>query len=217
MSREPFENICDSNCSNKSLLNFFYTTQTPAERRSCDLGGNSITSPQKRTRNNSEAAAEASPRKSSRLASAVPVEASPRKSTRVTSTPQKTDPTLSSPRKHTRMTNVDTSEGSPRKSSRLENISQKDASKTESPRKAAKPIISTPTSRPAKCDTPKKTAKDQTTAQQSKQKTAKTENNTPRKTAGVKRKIPQVSQRHEDLLNQKCIDNTHSDLNIHLC
>ncbi|RXN22590.1 leucine-rich repeat and WD repeat-containing 1 [Labeo rohita] len=165
--------------------------ETPAERRSCDLGGNSITSPQKRTRNNSEAAAEASPRKSSRLASAVPVEASPRKSTRVTSTPQKTDPTLSSPRKHTRMTNVDTSEGSPRKSSRLENISQKDASKTESPRKAAKPIISTPTSRPAKCDTPKKTAKDQTTAQQSKQKTAKTENNTPRKTAGVKRKIPQ--------------------------
>ncbi|KAL1274570.1 hypothetical protein QQF64_027384 [Cirrhinus molitorella] len=164
--------------------------EAPTEKRTHDLGGNSITSPQKRTRNNSEVAAEASPRKSSRLTSAASDEASPRKSTRV-STPQKTDPTLSSPRKHTRMTNVDTPEGSPRKSSRLENISQKGASKTESPRKATKSIISTPTSRPAKCESPRKAAKDQTTAQQSKQKTAKTENNTPRKTASAKRKVSQ--------------------------
>lgn len=170
---------------------FFYTTQTPAERRTRDLGGNSIVSPQKRIRNNSEVVTEASPRKSSRLASAAPVEASPRKSKRVTSTPQKTDPMMSSPRKHARMTNVGTPEGSPRKSSRLEN-----ASKTESPRRAAKSVISTPTSRPAKGESPRKTAKDQTTSQQSKQKTAKTENNTPRKTAGAKLKVPQVSQRH---------------------
>ncbi|XP_026108932.1 leucine-rich repeat and WD repeat-containing protein 1 isoform X1 [Carassius auratus] len=160
--------------------------ETRTERKTRDLGGNSITSPQKRTRNNSEVAAEASPRKSSRLASAAPVEASPRKSTRVTSTPQKAGPIMSSPRKHTRMTNAGTPEGSPRKSSRLEN-----AGKTESPRKAAKSVISTPTSRPAKDETPRKTAKDQTTSQQSKLKTAKTENNTPRKTASAKLKVPQ--------------------------
>ncbi|XP_058632463.1 leucine-rich repeat and WD repeat-containing protein 1 isoform X2 [Onychostoma macrolepis] len=164
--------------------------EAPAERRTCDLGGNSITSPQKRTRNNSEVAAEASPRKSSRLASASPVETSPRKSTRVMSTPQKTDPVMS-PRKQARMTNVDTPECSPRKSSRLENISQKGANKVESPRKAAKSIISTPTSRPAKCESLRKTVEDQTTAQQSKQKTAKTETDTPRKTARTKLKIPQ--------------------------
>ncbi|XP_073697317.1 leucine-rich repeat and WD repeat-containing protein 1 [Garra rufa] len=166
------------------------TTPTK-ENETCDTVGSSITSPQKRTRNNSEAAAEASPRKSSRFASAAPVDASPRKSTRVMSTPQKTDPTLSSPRKQARMTKVDTPEGSPRKSSRLENISQKGASKTESPRKTTKPIISTPTSRPAKCESPRKTAKDQTTAQQNKQKTAKTENITSRKTASAKLKVPQ--------------------------
>uniref|UniRef100_A0A8C2C8W8 Leucine-rich repeat and WD repeat-containing protein 1 n=1 Tax=Cyprinus carpio TaxID=7962 RepID=A0A8C2C8W8_CYPCA len=160
--------------------------ETPAERRTRDLGGNSIVSPQKRIRNNSEVVTEASPRKSSRLASAAPVEASPRKSKRVTSTPQKTDPMMSSPRKHARMTNVGTPEGSPRKSSRLEN-----ASKTESPRRAAKSVISTPTSRPAKGESPRKTTKDQTTSQQSKQKTAKTENNTPRKTAGAKLKVTQ--------------------------
>uniref|UniRef100_A0A673JDI0 Leucine-rich repeat and WD repeat-containing protein 1 n=1 Tax=Sinocyclocheilus rhinocerous TaxID=307959 RepID=A0A673JDI0_9TELE len=145
---------------------------------------------QKRTRKNSEVAAEASPRKSNRLANAAPVEASPQKSTRVMSTPQKTDPIMPSPRKHARMTSVDTPEGSPRKSSRLENISQKGASKAESPRKAAKSIISTPTSRPTKCESPRKTAKDQTTAQQSKQKTAKTETETPRKTARAKLKVP---------------------------
>ncbi len=141
-------------------------------------------------------AAEASPRKPSRLASAAPVEASPRKSTRAMKTPQKTDPIMTpSPRKQARMTNVDTPECSPRKSSRLENISQKGASKVESPRKAAKSIISTPTSRPAKCESPRKTAKDQTTAQQSKQKTSKTETDTPRKTARTKLRVPQVSQR----------------------
>ncbi|XP_039518441.1 leucine-rich repeat and WD repeat-containing protein 1 isoform X2 [Pimephales promelas] len=151
--------------------------ETPTGRKTRDLGGNGITSPQKRTRNNTEVSAEASPRKSSRLASAAPAEASPR-----THTPQKTDPILSSPRKHPRMTRMDTPEGSPRKSSRLENISQKVVCKTESPRKASKrPDISTPTSRPAK------TAKDQTTAHQSKQTTA----NTPRKTARIKPHVPQ--------------------------
>ncbi|XP_077062675.1 leucine-rich repeat and WD repeat-containing protein 1 [Siphateles boraxobius] len=162
--------------------------ETPTRRKTRDLGGNSSTSPQKRTRNNTEVSAEASPRKSSRLASAAPVEASPRKSTRVLSTPQKTDPILSSPRKHARMTSMDTPEGSPRKSSRLENISHKVVSKTESPRKASKrPDISTPTSRPVKSESPMKTAKDQTTAQQSKQTTA----NTPRKTTRVKLRVPQ--------------------------
>ncbi|KAK9974091.1 hypothetical protein ABG768_022200 [Culter alburnus] len=164
------------------------TDITPTKENETDLGGNSVTSPQKRTRNNTEVSAEASPRKSSRLASAAPAEPSPRKSTRVPSTPQKTDPILSSPRKHARMTNVDTLEGSPRKSSRLENISQKVVSKTESPRKASKsPGISMPTSRPAKCESPRKTAKDQTTAQQSKQTTA----DTPRKTTRVKLRVPQ--------------------------
>lgn len=190
VSREPFENI-------KSIfLFFFYMTQAPAERRTRDLGGNSITSPQKRTRHNSEVAAEASPRKSSRLASAAPVEANPRKSPRVISTPQKIEPIMTpSPRKQARVTNVDTPEGSPRKSSRLENISQKGASKGESPRNAAKSIISTPSSRPVKCESPRKTAKDQTTAQLNKQKTSKTETDTPRKTARAKLKVPQVSQR----------------------
>ncbi len=186
MSREPFENI-------NSIYIFFYMTQAPAERRTRDLGGNSITSPQKRTRNNSEVTAEASPRKSSRLTSAAPVEASPRKSTRAINTPQKTDPIMTpSPRKQARVTNVDTPEGSPRKSSRLENISQKGASKVESPRNAAKSIISTPTSRPAKCESPRRTAKDQTTAQLSKQKTS---SDTPRKTGRAELKVPQVSQR----------------------
>uniref|UniRef100_A0A9J8CPX3 Leucine-rich repeats and WD repeat domain containing 1 n=1 Tax=Cyprinus carpio carpio TaxID=630221 RepID=A0A9J8CPX3_CYPCA len=52
-------------------------TLTPAERRTRDLGGNSIVSPQKRIRNNSEVVTEASPRKSSRLASAEPVSLQP--------------------------------------------------------------------------------------------------------------------------------------------
>ncbi|XP_067296035.1 LOW QUALITY PROTEIN: leucine-rich repeat and WD repeat-containing protein 1 [Pseudorasbora parva] len=161
--------------------------ETQAERRTRDLGGNSIASPLKRTRNNTDVSAEASPRKSSRLTSAAPVEASPRKSTRVLSTPQKNDPILSSPRKHARITSVDTPEGSPRKSSRLENISQKVVSKTESPEKQLRAQASLPTSRPAKCESPRKTVKDQNTAQRSKRTTA----DTPRKTTRVKLHVPQ--------------------------
>ncbi|XP_067264250.1 leucine-rich repeat and WD repeat-containing protein 1 [Chanodichthys erythropterus] len=189
IANEYFKSLmCSEDGSKVTDITPTKENETPAERKACDLGDNSVTSPQKRTRNNTEVSAEASPRKSSRLASAVPAEPSPRKSTRVPSTPQKTDPILSSPRKHARMTNVDTPEGSPRKSSRLENISQKVVSKTESPRKASKsPGISMPTSRPAKCESPRKMAKDQTTAQQSKQTTA----DTPRKTTRVKLRVPQ--------------------------
>ncbi|XP_051962618.1 leucine-rich repeat and WD repeat-containing protein 1 [Xyrauchen texanus] len=166
--------------------------ETPVERKTCDLGANGTTSLQKRTRNNSEVSAEASPRKSSRLASATSIEGSPRKSTRVLGTPQKTDPILPSSRKHARMTNVATPEGSPRKTCRLENVSQKDASKTGSPRKVAKStVISNPKSRLAKCESPKKTPKDQPTAQQGKNTAAKTENSTPRKTLNAKPQVPQ--------------------------
>lgn len=157
--------------------------KTCRETKARDVHGNSITSPQKRTRNNTDVIAEASPRKSSRLVSAAPVEASPRKSARVLNTPQKTQPAVSSPRKHARMTSVETPEGSPRRSSRLENITQKAASQTESPRKSAKgPGISTPTSRPAKCESPRK---------QSKQTTTKTEKSTPQKTTKAKLQVPQ--------------------------
>ncbi|XP_043096474.1 leucine-rich repeat and WD repeat-containing protein 1 [Puntigrus tetrazona] len=166
------------------------TDTTPTKKNEAPAE-NSITSPQKRTRNNSEVAAEVSPRKSSRLDSAAPVEASPRKSTQVMTTPQKTDPMMASPRKHTRLSSADTPEGSLRKSSRLENISQKGANKADSPRKAAKSIISSPISRPAKCESPRKTAEDQITAQQSKQKTVKTETDTPLKTACAKLSVPQ--------------------------
>lgn len=156
------------------------TTPTKENKtKACDVGGNSITSPQKRTRNNTDVIAEASPRKSSRLVSAAPVEASPRKSARVLNTPQKTQPVVSSPRKHARLTSAETPESSPRKSSRLENVTQKAASQTESPRK---PGMSTPTSKQAKCESPRK---------QSKQSTAKTEKSTPRKTTKAKLQVPQ--------------------------
>lgn len=165
--------------------------ESPDKRKVCDIGANSTTSPQKRTKNNIDIAVEASPRKSSRLSNpAAAVDASPRKSTRLLSSPIKTETILSSPRKHTRTTIEAALEGSPRKSSRLENIPQKGASKIESPRKAPKsPAISTPTSGPSKFDSLRKTVKDHPTPQKGKQ--TKTKTSTPRKTANGKRQVSQ--------------------------
>ncbi|KAI7813517.1 leucine-rich repeat and WD repeat-containing protein 1 [Triplophysa rosa] len=158
--------------------------ESPAKKQMCDTAANGTTSPPKRTRN-ADITAEASPRKSSRLSNASTVEASTRKSSRLLSSPMKTETILSSPRKQTRTTIEAALEGSPRKSSRIENIPQKGASKTESPSKAPKsPAVSTPTSRLAKCESPRKTVKDQPTPQ--KGKTTKTETGTPRKTANGK-------------------------------
>nr|XP_055056471.1 leucine-rich repeat and WD repeat-containing protein 1 isoform X1 [Misgurnus anguillicaudatus] len=179
-------------CSEKEVGVTTPSKKDEAPAGTCDLGAKMTTSPQKRTRNNTEITAEASPRKSSRVTNATTVEASPRKSTRLPSSPLKTEITLSSPRKHTRATEA-AIEGSPRKSSRLESVPQKGASKTETPRKTPKsPAVSTPTSRLAKCESPIKAVKDQPTPQKGKQTTAKTEKGTPQKS--TKTKNTKVSQ-----------------------